>query len=340
MIKQDEWKRSQLRLPIDLHERLIKFADKNGLSMNSAIIEILEKTLDNDISVSKLTVLQSLKNIENLLESKEFVFDRNSQIAIRLIDCLKMTNESANAKLTPSKIAEMLGETSASKFEEYFSGLKEPAFIELEKFSNFFGVRENWLKHGTLPKFNVESYRMSLNPEEAVQELLNLNNDLKQKPVSIYFLRNNSKAGELLIIKKYNDWCFDILTTPFHISAEIGAGGRTMLKSFFVTLNILYKLYIHSTLPNAVNIRGFIIEDKDFNDLSEGLIHPLGILNKLNSSTWWEDIWDANMYKKNEYWDGFGYIANFIQNEILQDDYLCEVKNKIQKHDLDILKHY
>lgn len=340
IFKQDDWKRSQLRLPIDLHERLVKFAEKNGLSMNSAIIEILEKTLNNDISLSKLTILESLKNIEDLLKSKEFEFDRTSEVAARLIDCLKMTNDLVSPELTPSNIAELLGEESASKFVDYFAGIKEPSFKELDKFSSFFGVNEGWLKHGNLPKFNIEYFRMSLNPEIAVIELLNLNDNSQSKPTDIYFIRNKSKSGELLIVRKYSKWSIDILITPMHISDVIGAGGYSMLKSFFVTLKILYELYISSSIKNTVNIKSFIIENNKFNDIREGVIHPLTILKDQNNSTWWEDIWDASMYKKNEYWDGFGKIAKYIQDGVNTDEVLLNFVSKIKTHELDIFKDY
>lgn len=340
IFKQDDWKRSQLRLPVDLHERLLKFAERNGLSMNSAIIEILEKTLNNDITLSKLTVLQSLKNIEDLLKSKELEFDRSSEVATRLIDCLRMTNDLVSPDLTPSRIAELQGEESASKFEDYFSGTKEPSFKELEKFSNFFGVNEGWLKHGNLPKFNVEYFRMSLNPEIAVCELLNLNDENKSRPTDIYLIRNMTKAGELLILRKYSKWSIDILRTPMHVSDVIGGGGYSMLKSFFVTLKILYELYISSSHRNSVNVRSFILVNNDYDDISDGIIHPLSILKNKNSSTWWEDIWDASMYKKHEYWDGFGNIAQSIQEGVEKDEKLSDVVSKIKTHELDILKPY
>ncbi|WP_322976613.1 Arc family DNA-binding protein [Acinetobacter pittii] len=340
IFKQDDWKRSQLRLPADLHERLIKFAEKNGLSMNTALIEIIEKSLDSDISLSKLTVLESLKNIEGLLKSKEFEFDRNSEVATRLVDCLRMTNEITSPNLTPSKVAELLGEESAAKFSDYFTGISEPSFNELEKFANFFGVNEGWLKHGNLPKFNVDYFRMSLNPEIAISELLNLNNKFKDKPICIYLIRNQTKAGELLIIRKYSDWNVDVLTTPMHISNEIGAGGFGMLKSFFVTLRILYQLYTSTSHKNTVNVRGYIVRNDKFDDISEGMLHPLTLLKNQTNNTWWEDIWDSSMYKKNEYWDGFVNIAQSIQEGIKDDKYLSNIVDKVQKHELDILKPY
>lgn len=340
IFKQDDWKRSQLRLPTNLHERLVQFADKNGLSMNAAIIDILEKSLDNDISLSKLTVLESLKNIEGLLKSKEFDFDRTSEVAARLVDCLKMTNEITGPDLTPSRVAELLGEESASKFSDYFNGISEPSFNELKIFSKFFGVNEKWLKHGSLPKFNVDYFRMSLNPEIAVNELLNLNDKEKDKPLDIFFIRNQSKAGELLIVRKYSDWSADILRTPMHVSDVIGAGGFGMLKSFFVTLRILYELYISSSHKNSVNVRGFIVRNDKYDDISEGILHPLTLLKNETNNTWWEDIWDPSMHKKNEYWDGFGNIAQSVQEGIMTDEYLSSVVDKVKKHELDILKSY
>lgn len=347
IFKQDDWKRTQVRLPPHIHEKLNQYAELNGLSQNAAMLQILEKVLNSDVTLSKLTIVESLNNIEMLLSSKNFQFDDTSIVASRLNECLKMTNEVSHHKLTPSKVAELLNEDSALHMGKYFDGLDQPNFIELDKLSKFFGVNNEWLKHGNLPKFNVKYERLSTIPAEAVKQLLNISIDkTKQhnidnliRPTDIYLVRKNSNAGEFLIVKKYNDWSAEVIKTPIHVSDVIGSGGTNMLKSLFVTLEFLYEIYINSRLENCVFVRGFIVEPSDFSDLLEGIIHPLFILKHATNSTWWEDIWDSKMSNKQEYWKGFKSISNQIQSSINDDKNLSETRLRIKKHDFDILKN-
>lgn len=44
-INQENWKRTQVRLPPDVHDELIAYAEQNNLSLNSAMIELMVKGL-------------------------------------------------------------------------------------------------------------------------------------------------------------------------------------------------------------------------------------------------------------------------------------------------------
>ena len=43
--KQDKWKRTQLRIPQDQYDRVLKYGDENSLSLNSAILDLLDKAM-------------------------------------------------------------------------------------------------------------------------------------------------------------------------------------------------------------------------------------------------------------------------------------------------------
>lgn len=63
---QDTWKRSQIRLPPSLHQAVVDYANDNKMSLNTAIVELLDKGLLTDISkpdllTQILTEIQSLK---------------------------------------------------------------------------------------------------------------------------------------------------------------------------------------------------------------------------------------------------------------------------------------
>lgn len=44
-LNQDSWKRSQVRLPQPLYDDVFEYAKKHGISLNQAIIELLDKGL-------------------------------------------------------------------------------------------------------------------------------------------------------------------------------------------------------------------------------------------------------------------------------------------------------
>lgn len=86
--KQDEWKRTQLRIPHDQYEAVMVYAEKNNLSLNSAILDLIDKGLDYEdkFNPSNLyedgdigsEILEHLKNIERLMGEKEFFKSINS----------------------------------------------------------------------------------------------------------------------------------------------------------------------------------------------------------------------------------------------------------------------
>ncbi len=57
-LNQEDWKRTQLRMPQEQYQTVAGYAEKNNLSLNSAILELLEKAvdLDSDVSVSDSSI--------------------------------------------------------------------------------------------------------------------------------------------------------------------------------------------------------------------------------------------------------------------------------------------
>lgn len=45
-LTQDDWKRTQIRMPQDLYADLMQYAEKNNISLNSAMIELMDKGLE------------------------------------------------------------------------------------------------------------------------------------------------------------------------------------------------------------------------------------------------------------------------------------------------------
>ena len=60
-LNQEDWKRTQIRMPQEQYQTVVDYAEKNNLSLNSAVLELLDKALDldnavnvNDQSISKI----------------------------------------------------------------------------------------------------------------------------------------------------------------------------------------------------------------------------------------------------------------------------------------------
>lgn len=53
-VVQKDWKRTQLRLPSSHYEAVLAYADSNNLSINSAILELIDKALLNNSSQSQV----------------------------------------------------------------------------------------------------------------------------------------------------------------------------------------------------------------------------------------------------------------------------------------------
>lgn len=70
-LNQEDWKRTQIRMPQEQYQTVVDYAEKNNLSLNSAVLELLDKALDldnavnvNDQSITKIAdkVVERLKD--------------------------------------------------------------------------------------------------------------------------------------------------------------------------------------------------------------------------------------------------------------------------------------
>lgn len=67
LLNQDEWKRTQVRMPQEQYQAVTDYAKDNNLSLNSAILDLVDKGLkpsDNEVGEKLdqiLTEIQSLK---------------------------------------------------------------------------------------------------------------------------------------------------------------------------------------------------------------------------------------------------------------------------------------
>lgn len=66
---QDTWKRSQIRIPLKLYGAINDYAEKNNMSLNTALIELLDKGLSS-IPNNSITLADIMKEIQSLKNEK------------------------------------------------------------------------------------------------------------------------------------------------------------------------------------------------------------------------------------------------------------------------------
>lgn len=264
---------------------------------------------------------------------------RLSEVSVRLRSLLEQVNEaSSHTAIRPSHLAQAIGENYAEKVEDWFIGREEPSFSQLKATAEYLGANVAWLQHGDNHMFPVAIHRLSDDAAEAVIWLLNWDEaepDTKVK--SLHLVREASKTGSLLLIKELQNGHCKTFTTQYHVSDQIGAGGESALAHLWVTLELLYKRYTRG--GGITHVDSYLLKPAEFKELYTGNTHPLTILCKEPKALWWEDIWDQNMYQKNEYWPGWRLLCESINRVVASRSNLVQERDKIRNGDHPFLKN-
>ncbi|WP_151828394.1 hypothetical protein [Acinetobacter oleivorans] len=69
-VSQDDWKRTQVRMPQDQYEAIMEYAEKNNVSLNTAMINLMDKGLTAEGFGANLANITSIKKIIDLALSK------------------------------------------------------------------------------------------------------------------------------------------------------------------------------------------------------------------------------------------------------------------------------
>lgn len=64
-LNQNNWKRTQVRLPQPLYDNVFEYAEKHGISLNQAMIELLEKSLTLEHSRNDTPANIRIYHLEN-----------------------------------------------------------------------------------------------------------------------------------------------------------------------------------------------------------------------------------------------------------------------------------
>ncbi len=308
-----------LRIPLELKEQIEDSAKSANRSINAEAVSRLYQSYMLDQRATS----ESIKALEALLQ-RSTPSARRMVIAERLNTLVNDINEIVMGKIKPARIAMEIGESYAEPVENWFEGKTEPSFKQLEAVALYLGAVPEWLQLGEDSKYPVHYSRVPESSVEGVAWLLDL--DQPVKPTHIYFIRQLSAAGELLIIKKYNDWRCTVHLTPYHVSEMIGSGGESSLAHLMVIWHLLYKVYV-STSPLIV--QSFLLSPEEFNEISRGQTHPLKPLQHRINQPWWEDIWERDISKTPDYWSGWEALCLRMQRAIAHRSFLSNTHEQI-----------
>lgn len=61
--KQDDWKRTQVRMPQGQYDAVMRYAEENNLSLNTAMLDLMDKGLNHRYADSTVMTFEQYKNV-------------------------------------------------------------------------------------------------------------------------------------------------------------------------------------------------------------------------------------------------------------------------------------
>jgi len=306
-----------LRIPAELKALISEAAQVSGRSINAEAQYRLEASFkSNEGSYSE--ALSKLKEFFDAHLRSEHLMSLAHKLNFILSEA-----QAVDSFNTPSisRVAEAFSYDNVITVEEWFEGRKEPSFEELSKLAEYFGCQKSWLIHGEGKPFKKENFKFGFDIKDNAERLLESCNEREVK--SLWFARNNTVYGELVIIKHYDSWRGSVLNPRIHLFDGIGLGDTKEKALLTLTLEYLYKHY-------PLKIKGALVSESDFNELIWVEQNPIKIIDKYSHNTWVEAIWDESTYlkKDNSYWKGWHEMCLSNAHTIKRKDFLSKLVKK------------
>ena len=311
-----------LRIPTELKERIAEASKASGRSINAEAQYRLEGSFDSQNGSYNETILE-LREFFDAHLRKSRLEDISNKLKFLLEEARSVTGTKAP---NISRVAEALGSKTVSLAEDWFEGRVEPDFDTLDKLAEYFGCSKDWLIHDEGKPFEKIDFEFSRDIERNAEQLLSGCTDGSEVQ-AIWFVRNQSKNGELIIVKHFNSWHGQVLDTRVHVSNTVGFGGAEDRALMSLTLKYLCRKHLLKTY-------GAIVSEADYDRLLWEKENPIKVIKNFKRSTWIEDIWDKSMYirEDNSYWNGWIDMCQSNATYIECDDYspsLSDINNNI-----------
>lgn len=244
---------------------------------------------------------------------------------------------------THADLARGIGLDFVAPVDQWFDGVSEPTLGQVEQIADWLGVSREWLNFGRGAPYPILSQRIPLEPAEGALWLLGVDDNRSTGLKHLRFVRRNSEAGELMVIREWGVRT-DAFHTPYHVSFKTGAGGRSDLVHLLLVWRALYSLYTKSKIASDTMISSYIVSDNIWKELSAGHVNRSAIFDRsMARLLWWEDIWDKKMLDQSSsegYWPGWRSLCESLQSEIEADDRLRSLSQQISDGSYPPLKKW
>ena len=279
-------------------------------NISSQVIDWLKHLSDKNERSLEAEARNALSEYVEARAIRESVSSRAADVGKRLTELLARYNESYNVpRYTISELAVLVGSDLVEPYENYFMGADEAPVSKLREIADSLLCSHDWLIHGKGKIFRAEGDRVPYDPFAAL-EWFTEGDAVK----AVHFVRCDDETGAVVILKVYGDEhnC-KVVTTPYHVSQDIGAGGEGDLCHLFLALELLYKYYCKA--GSKLFVSSYLVSRKAYTELYEGNTHPLTIIKNASRSMWWEEIWDRDMSARNtSYWTGWPSLVKQIHS--------------------------
>lgn len=313
-----------LRLPISLKDRIHTAAKENNRSLNA---ELNERLVNSFITAQDnySTAVNTILDLADRFRQTDRVADIKQRLDF-LLD--EIANTPASPYLNPALIASKLGYEYATETENWFKGKTEPSFSQLKQLAQFFGCNENWLQFGIGTPFQTSRYA-SFRDIVGIVDFCTAPETGYDKVHEVLFIRNNTAAGEILIVKVFDDYRAQVYQTPVHLSEVVGATGTQYRAVLVLALEAFFRS------KWKLNVKSYLVQSSLYDTLISGQHNALNALGRYPFSNWMDDIWDNSMYQKqdkDEYWQGWQAVCIATNDSIVADKKLSQDKDALANH--------
>ena len=247
----------------------------------AALKNLTNKPQQAPVGSQLLLSEQSEKNQSEVLATKILS-------AKRLHTILSLLNKNRNNKITISELAEFCGYEKAGDLQRCFDDLEELTYREQEHICFCLGINTEWLKHGKDEPFSSQELSI-IHAEYYLHTIIN------KLPKEIIFVRSRGEDGRAIIILRINEFKYIFSPIIGYFSKSIWSDPveKRQLKNFYILIKAIHNLKTTNCKLDSIFVKGFHIEEKDFDDLTSGEIYPGSIVNLYNDN-WWDDFTDIN----------------------------------------------